>query len=101
MPKAPECAPPPLTLLRQAVDDLPELKALQQKIELKVNVWERNLEAARAELMEINARVARKQAHIDAALATIRAQDQGASATRPSRPVSPERPRPSKARRLE
>ena len=100
MPKAPACAPPALPFLRQAIEDLPKLQEAQRKAELRVQVWERNLNAAKADLMTIKEKVVRKQANIDAALATVRAQDQVTSASRSSRPVTPERPRPSKSRKM-
>ena len=102
----PTSAPPAIPFLAQAAEDLPKLKEQERMAALRVDCWRRNLDAAERALLDLRGKIARKEANMAVAMARLQKEEEAtkAKAKEKAQVVAsedPQRPRPTKARRLE
>ena len=75
-PVAPEGAPPPVFVLTQTSRDMPALREKRERVAKKEAFLRQQANKAATELADLDAQVARREAHADAALAALKAADQ-------------------------
>ena len=99
-PTPPKSAPPAIPYLQQASEDLPKLREEERKALLRVEVWKKNLARAEEELMAVRLRIARKEACMASAVATLQREEEEKTKKLAAEQAQA-KPRPSKSRRFE